>query len=1480
MSLTTCLKKAGAAIHPEDKAAILDRARALRAEGKGATAAARQAVDERMAEVKAMVEGALKAAAQPAPAEAPPPSPAETKAAAPGPSLEDAPAKAEPAKTYAPGNAWVIREKATGAVIMETTDPKKVEALNTKKYEAVPVGQHLAEVNDPTTKAYQVARGAIPETRVETTAAAAETPAQRETSDATSPTQEPTQGQPEQPATADDPALAAKDAPEPAPRERAADEPRPGADDARGGEGRDAVVAGDEGVPADEPRVSETPAAEQASVEPSAAASAENVSAEAAPATAAEAMSTAESARAEVRSLFGAAADNVVTVVEDVTDLPPELQARWPDAGRAATVGKRHIFIVANRFPQGQVRGVVMHELGVHYGLKSEDVSRLTAQVQDWAKGDGPYAEMARNAIKAAQDSPTQGAGRQEETLAYMVQALVDSGVDPTQPGSVLGRFFKAIVDALKRAAQALGLRYSPSAQDVVDFVHGAARLALSNGSPKLNAIPSNPRTVPVAAEAEHEAGDIRFEAGLGAALRDATNHARELHLMAGYKLGDLFDSSGTLSFWDKSLGTPYHLAQRSPQFKRVFDRVQRFINDVSLYATRSADKAPTILPKLQTWRDLAKSAIPAEDAKALQSPIFEGTLVWTRGSDGKPVRMSERSAQFEGLSSHEKAQQMLREGVLDPNTLRMWRGKTQEAFDASVETAFQNSVMSPGIVWTDAELKSQWKLTDDQVKLYHEFRDAVNDSLDSMVKSEVVKLGGDDIDEPMRNRLMDMKADDAAIALRDHLWQLAASDEARAEALNKAADNAVKVADKLKALKDNGYAPLMRFGTHTLHVVGENGETLYFSLYDTAHERARAARQVVPALRQDHPGLQVETGTLSQEAYKLFQGVSPETLSLFGELLGLDSTGDKQADKAFQLYLQAAKSQRSAMKRLIHRKGVAGYSEDVGRVLAGFVYSNGRQTAANLHMGEVDRATQAIADQHGQGQLTDAAIQLRDYVKVPQEEAQGTRAMLYMQYLGGSVASAMVNALQPIQVTIPYLSQHGGITKAAGNMRKAWEMARPSQEAKLPADLRAAMKLYEATLSPQEVHQLQAQAGGKANLVSGDGTMIGNATARASNGWAKTSIALAKVFSVAEQWNRRTSFIAAYLTAQEQGIADPGAFAKKAVDDTQFVMNKGNRPKWARGSIGAVLFQFKTYGISYLELLHRMWTQGGPEGKKATLMALGVLFMMSGADGLPFEDDMEDVLDGFMQRLGYNWSTQREKKRILAQAMGEDLARFITKGASGFPGMPLDVSGRLGLGNMIPGTGLLTKKQDHTKDVVEIAGPIGDFATRAFQAAGQVVDGSPVKGATTLAPTFARNAIKGWEMATTGQYKDQAGNKVVDVSLGDAALKGIGFQPNAVARPQEANREVAQEVGLVKMRKTELQAAMAQAVYDKDAAAQAEVRAQRQAWNEKNPDARIDIDMAAVRRKVATMRLSKAERIEKTAPKAMRAQVREALQE
>ena len=43
--------------------------------------------------------------------------------------------------------SWVIRNKATGEVVMETFSPKVADAINTAKYETVPILDYLVGLN-------------------------------------------------------------------------------------------------------------------------------------------------------------------------------------------------------------------------------------------------------------------------------------------------------------------------------------------------------------------------------------------------------------------------------------------------------------------------------------------------------------------------------------------------------------------------------------------------------------------------------------------------------------------------------------------------------------------------------------------------------------------------------------------------------------------------------------------------------------------------------------------------------------------------------------------------------------------------------------------------------------------------------------------------------------------------------------------------------------------------------------------------------------------------------------------------------------------------------------------------------------------------------------------------------------------------------------------------------------------------------------
>ncbi|MEQ6475132.1 PLxRFG domain-containing protein [Comamonas sp. wu1-DMT] len=983
-------------------------------------------------------------------------------------------------------------------------------------------------------------------------------------------------------------------------------------------------------------------------------------------------------------------------------------------------------------------------------------------------------------------------------------------------------------------------------------------------------------------------AGEDQGNAGPGS-LEDGPLFSRsrlaDIKDSALTQLDSILSHPGKVSMWDKTVGTMRHLAERNPFFKPVYESAQQNIDDVSMLANDAADQAPRILPRVDSMGDILgknrKRPVSAADNKAVARPLFEGTLLWARDINGQASLVEDLTKKYANLGVHNKAAMLLKANRIDAGVLAMWQGLPAQQYENMINSRFESKILKAGVVWIDKELQSQFGATPDQISLYREARAAIDRSIDMTARADMMRTLGDEY-AAMRDAVLEQPSmDSAAQLLLDMLEQDAKAVPDNRDRLAVQMQQIRKRLEDAKALQDSGYAPLSRFGRYTVDVVDAAGERQYFGMYETIREANTAARN----FRLTFPDATVEQGTMSQQAYKLFAGVTPESLELFGNMLGLDSEGNEAQDKAFQEYLKLTKNNHSALKRMIHRKGTAGFSEDVGRVVANFVYSNARQAAAGLNVGTLDKAINAIPKD--QGELKDLAMGLRSYIQDPQEEGQAVRGMLFAQYLGGSLASAFVNMTQPFQVTLPWLSQYGGMKKAGAQLARALKDM-GTKGFQYEADLAKALQSAEddGVVSPQEIHQLMAQARGAGALRAGDGTAAGNARATAANAWERTKVAWGQPFALAEQFNRRSTFIASYRLAKEQGIQNPSAFARKAVLDTQFVYSKAVKPQWARGTIGGTLFTFKTYSVSYLELMQRMWNQGpagSPEraaGRRAVGWSIAMLMLMGGAGGLPFAEDIEDLIDAGGQLMGYSMSVKQWRKQLMQDVLGKELADFIEQGVSGLPGAPVDISGRLGMGNLIPGTGLFLEKRDHSRDLLEIIGPAGDLIQRAATGARKALTGDIAGAALEVSPTAVRNAAKGFDMADSGVYKDSKGRKVIDVTLGEAVAKAVGFQPKSVAETQEATATEQNLIGQNRAMKERLTADMAQAVYDKDSEKQGDIRERMRNWNRRNPESPLTIDMLAVRRRVIKMRQTKAERVAAAAPKSIRANVRQSLAE
>lgn len=899
-----------------------------------------------------------------------------------------------------------------------------------------------------------------------------------------------------------------------------------------------------------------------------------------------------------------------------------------------------------------------------------------------------------------------------------------------------------------------------------------------------------------------------------------------------------------TFGAYEKTLSTQYNKALKDKHFGKVFGYVNAMQNEVSLTSIRPAELAPGVLPRL----DDVKSAL--------------ATMV-----KGKPES-----------------------------------GPLNHAAKAIFDGTLAGDSVLQGKVWTQAQFMARPGATEASWALYQQARAAIDASLDEVAAAEAYAMAQGFVPKAMRRQIIDNPGQAQGLIANDLKKQMrmlevaiekakklgAEEQQAELESALKSYQSTLDNIDKIfvtsKNLKVAGYAPLMRFGKFTVSVQqinpatgqvlrDENGEsqTLFYKQYETEGE-AKAVRRQMQAKYADRDDVRVSAGTKSQTAHELYNGITPETLALFAEAIG--------ADNAMRKYIELAMTERSALKRRLHRKGTEGYSDDLPRVLANFITSNGRHAAQRYYLRDLNNAIKYIPKE--KGDVLDEANRLKKFVMNPNDPGAPLSSAMFAWFLGGSVASAVVNLTQPVMMTAPYLTQFG-VTTAGKAMATAMPYALGRKQI-TDASLRDALKRasQEGIVDAQEIFHLYSVGaqGVAANLASALAKVPGvggKIKAGSEDARARINAFLTlwgSMFAVAEGFNRKLTFIAAWEVAKANGEKNPYAFAVRAVNETQGIYNKVNRPNWGQGPVGRTLLTFKQYSIMYVELLTRMWKRGGPEGKRAALIMLAVLMLASGEEGLPFSQDLDDLIDTVGQFMGFDTNMRRNKRRLAHEVLGKTLGDLFLYGVSSY--LPLDFAGRVGLGNLIPGTGVLkpSNEQGRAREVAEIFGPTAGMATQVADAYDAVVEGNTGKAVQNLAPKAVKDALAGGEMAKKGYATDSRGRKVIDVTKGEAAIKGIGFNPTSVAQETRKTMPVQQDIALQKRTESSIVNLWVRGLADGDTEMVKDAQQRLNDWNRRNPDTLIRINPDQIRSLARQMATEKDTRLLKSAPREMRGRI------
>jgi hypothetical protein len=308
---------------------------------------------------------------------------------------------------------------------------------------------------------------------------------------------------------------------------------------------------------------------------------------------------------------------------------------------------------------------------------------------------------------------------------------------------------------------------------------------------------------------------------------------------------------------------------------------------------------------------------------------------------------------------------------------------------------------------------------------------------------------------------------------------------------------------------------------------------------------------------------------------------------------------------------------------------------------------------------------------------------------------------------------------------------------------------------------------------------------------------------------------------------------------------------------------------------MGRTVLTFKQFSIMYLELLKRMSTNYGPAGKMAAATMLAVLMLAAGEEGLPFAQNLDDVIDTIGQRMGYDTNMRRSKRRLAYQILGKTMGDLFLYGISSR--LPLDFSGRLGIGNIVPGTGIFKESEDpngRLKRAFEIIGPTGSLWVQAMESFEAMGEDNTSKAVENMAPKAVRDVMAATSMLDKGYSTDSRGRKVIDVTPVDAGLKAVGFNPTVNAQASRKVGPIYQDLAVQRNKEASIVEQWAQALAEGDEKAAAKQQARLDEWNQKNPDTQIQITAKQLQSKARSLATDRDSRLYKSAPKEMRGRV------
>ncbi|WP_052696955.1 PLxRFG domain-containing protein [Vibrio parahaemolyticus] len=618
-------------------------------------------------------------------------------------------------------------------------------------------------------------------------------------------------------------------------------------------------------------------------------------------------------------------------------------------------------------------------------------------------------------------------------------------------------------------------------------------------------------------------------------------------------------------------------------------------------------------------------------------------------------------------------------------------------------------------------------------------------------------------------------------------------------------------------------YVPLARFGNYWVDAVDPSGERV-FQMYETENAMMKDVKKLQAAgyKVQDDKNANLEVGQVRfglkiQES----RGLNGASASFVSDIIKAisgaqtnDKVKDQLTDEIYQMYLQTMPD-RSIRKSFIHRKGVAGYSEDAARVLADQGVRQANQQArletekrfTDL-MEELKIATDK-SNNVSASRLYNEMVKRHEWMMNPQRAqwAQALTGFGFFWQIGISPASAMINLSQNWQIALPYIGSRFGFKETAAEMASlsglfAKTFVAKKSKAGLRGDMDMTNGILGDVLNQEEREALRHAIKIGAIDVTQMADLTGMAEQESSNytgKWAKAQQLIGAPFHWAEVMNREVCFITAYRMAKKNGLSKQESldYATKATWDSHFDYSSRNRARFMQGDVAAVALQFKQYSQNmtyylfsrFFDSIKGETPEVRKEARKQLLGTFAVTFAIGGLNALPVATIAAIANMAYAVAGDDNepWDAETELKSLLAKTFGEDIAKGLYYGS-----MP-SVSSRINIDLL-----RLWVQESDAQDSVGVAENIlqqaagASFGIAVSWARGldYMTEGQYLRGVEYMTPKWIKDVFRTARYASEGGTVTNRNGEIIidDVTLFEHAQQALGFTPARLVQQYDSN--------------------------------------------------------------------------------------------